>query len=294
MPIRHDENTSKPQGGSMTDSQAESTFALPALPELREQKVFGRSIRYYDTGRGAPPLVLVHGVGGDADQWAFCLEALRASRRVIAVDLPGFGRSDKPAIDYRIGGYVEMLDRFLTELGIGRASLLGHSLGGWIVASFALAFPDRVDALVLNDSAGIDEGGIPIPVDLNVSTLANMRSVFEAMFYDKSLVKTELVELAYALHLERGDGATIRSVLQTLTDTREKLDGSLHRLRVPTLILWGENDAVTPMSMAHAFHRHIEGSWLSTIPECGHFPPLEKVDAFVRAVNEFLASRAPA
>ena len=139
-------------------------FALPALPELREQKVFGRSIRYYDTGSG-PPLVLVHGVGGDADQWAFCLRGLARSNRVIALDLLGFGRSDKPGIDYRIAGFVEVLDRFLAALDITRASLLGHSLGGWIVASFALQYPDRVDKLILNDAAGIDEGAVPIPID---------------------------------------------------------------------------------------------------------------------------------
>jgi len=272
--------------------QGETTFALPALPELRAQKVFGRNIRYYDTGRG-PPLVLVHGVGGDADQWAFCLEALAASHRVIAVDLLGFGRSDKPSIDYRIAGYVELLDRFLTKLDIGRASLLGHSLGGWITASFALAFPERVETLILTDAAGIDEAAAAIPVDLNVSTLANMRAVFHAMFYDPALVKDDLVELAYALHLERGDGATIRSVLETLASPAEKLDAALTRLRVPTLILWGENDTITPLAMAHVFHRSIAGSRLRIIPRCGHLPPLERAEAFVEAVKAFLGVPAP-
>jgi pimeloyl-ACP methyl ester carboxylesterase len=269
-----------------------TTFALPALPELRARKVFGREIRYYDIGSGSP-LVLVHGVGGDADQWAFCLEALAASHRVIALDLLGFGRSDKPPIDYRIAGYVEMLDRFLAGLDIGRASLLGHSLGGWITASFALAFPGRVDKLILVDAAGIDEGAATIAVDLNVSTLANMRTVFRAMFHDPALVKDELVELAYALHLERGDGATIRSVLETLASPAEKIDAALPRLRVPTLVLWGENDAITPLAMAHAFQRLIPASQLRTLPKCGHLPPLEQVEPFVEAVTAFLAVPAP-
>ncbi len=266
-------------------------FALPALPELREHKVFGRSIRYYDTGSG-PPLVLVHGVGGDADQWAFCLPGLARSNRVIALDLLGFGRSDKPGIDYRIAGFVEVLGRFLAALDIPRASLLGHSLGGWIVASFALQHPDRVDKLILNDAAGIDEGAVLIPIDLNVSTCANIRKVFEAMFHDRSLVQDALVELAYSLHLERGDGPTIKSVLETLGDVREKLDGTLERLRMQTLIVWGEHDAVTPVAMAHALHRQIPNSQLRTIAACGHFPPIEKPDAFVQAVTDFLAEPA--
>ncbi len=271
------------------ESNASETphFALPGLPELREQKVFGRSIRYYDTGSG-PPLVRVHGLGGDADQWAFCLPGLGRSNRVVALDLLGFGRSDKPGIDYRIAGFVEVLDRLLSALDIPRASLLGHSLGGWIVASFALQYPDRVNKLILNDAAGIDEGAVPIAIDLNVSTCANMRAVFEAMFHNRSLVQDALVELAYSLHLERGDGPTIKSVLETLGDVREKLDGTLQRLRMETLVLWGENDAVTPVTMAHAFHRHIPNSQLRTIPACGHFPPMEKPDAFVQAVTDFL------
>ena len=232
--------------------------------------------------------MLVHGVGGDADQWAFCFGALAASHRVIAIDLLGFGRSDKPLIDYRIEVYVEVLDRVLRALAIERASLLGHSLGGWIGAAFALQFPHRVDKLVLSDAAGIDAGSVPLPIDLNVSTRRNMREVLEFMFHDRRMVSDALVDLAYSLHLERNDGYTIRSVLDTLADPREKLDGKLGGLRVPTLLLWGEDDAVTPLAMAHAYQRLIAGATLQVIPQCGHLPPLEKPGEFARAVTEFL------
>ena len=271
-------------------------FVLPTLPQLRDTAVFGRKICYYDTGQG-PPLVLVHGVGGDADQWAFCFEQLAASHRIIALDLLGFGRSDKPPIDYRIAGFVEVLDRFLANLGVARAHLLGHSLGGWVVAAFALRFPEKVDKLVLNDAAGIDDGACAIPVDLKISARANLRTAFECMFHDKAMVTEALVDLAYALHLERGDGFTIRSVLETLANPWEKLDGKLGGLRAPTLILWGEDDAITPLSMARAFHREIAGSRLQIIAACGHLPPLERPDEFVAAVTGFLrpaSSTAPA
>jgi pimeloyl-ACP methyl ester carboxylesterase len=271
-------------------SAAARRFALPSLPALRDTRVFGRRICYYDTGEG-PALVLVHGVGGDADQWAFCLDALAASHRVIALDLLGFGRSDKPPIDYRIAGFVEMLDRFLSSLGIARASLLGHSLGGWIVATFAISFPDRVHRLILNDAAGIDEGSRPLAVDLNISTRASLRAAFECMFFDKSMVTEDLVDLAYGLHLERGDGHTIRSVLETLASPLEKLDARLAQLNVPTLILWGEDDAITPVAMAHAFHRMVAGSQMTIVPQCGHLPPLEKPREFATAVTDFLRSQ---
>src|SRR5664279_3457887 len=172
---------------------ATSKLVLPTLPPLRDTRVFGQRVCYYDIGEG-PPLVLVHGVGGDADQWVFCLDVLAASHRIIALDLPGFGRSTKPPIDYRIAGYVEVIERVLVNLGVARAHFLGHSLGGWIVAAFALRLPEKVDRLILNDAAGLDEGACPLPVDLRISTRANLRRAFEGMFHDKGMVTEELVE----------------------------------------------------------------------------------------------------
>lgn len=262
-------------------------FGLPPLPKLLTTTLFGQKIYYYDIGSG-PHLVLVHGLGGDADQWAYCFEALSAKHRVVALDLLGFGRSDKPSITYRIGGFVEVLDGFLHGLGIERASLLGHSLGGWIVAAFALQFPDRVDKLVLNDACGVDSGAIKLPVDLNISTHAHMREMLESMFYNKTMVTDALVDLAYSLHLERDDGPTIRSILETFSRPDEKLDHSISALRTPTLLLWGEQDALTPLSLARSFERFILGSRLEVIPDCGHFPALEKPAEFTQRVLEFL------
>ena len=262
-------------------------FRLPPLPELRSATVFGRKIRYYDIGSGAP-LVLVHGVGGDADQWAFCFDELSRTHRVIALELLGFGRSDKPNISYRIAGFVEVLEGFLRALGVDRASLLGHSLGGWIVAAFALQFPERVDRLVLNDAAGIDAGAIRPPVDLNISTHAHMRAMLESMFYNKAMVTDALVDLAYSLHLERNDGPTIRSALETLAMPDEKLDRNIGALKLPTLLLWGEQDGLTPLSVARNFERLIPGARLEVIPQCGHLPCLEKPAEFTRRVLDFL------
>ena len=88
--------------------------------------------------------------------------------------------------------------------------------------------------------------------------------------------------------IERGDGPTIRSVLETLSAKDEKLDDKLDGIFAPTLVLWGENDTLTPLSMAYAYQRRITNSRLHAIPECGHFPCIEKVDAFVDSVTDFL------
>lgn len=262
-------------------------FALPPLPELRETSVFGQKICYFDLGEG-PPLILIHGVGGDADEWVFCLEELSSSNRVIAVDLLGFGHSDKPPIRYTIGGFVEMLELFLNALAIERAALLGSSLGGWVAATFALQFPERTDRLILVDAAGLQADAPKMPIDLRVSTRRHMRDVLNVMFYDHGFVTEELVDLAYQGHLRRHDGYTIDSVLKNFKDEREWLDDKIADLKVPTLIVWGEQDGLIPVSTSDKFHRLIQGSRREVIPECGHLPALEKPLELIRHVADFL------
>jgi len=264
-----------------------TVFTLPPLPELRSTKIFGQTIRYYDVGSG-PTLVLIHGIGGDADDWAFCLDALAASHRVIALDLLGFGRSAKPPMEYTIAGYVEMLGRFLRALGLERATLVGHSLGGWIAAAFALQSPQAVDKLVLVDSAGVWGEMTALPVDLHVSTLAHMREIFQFLFYDQRLASDSLIEFGYAQHLERGDGSTIHSILENTCDGRERLDDRISGLSAPTLILWGENDQMIPLAIGRRIHELVPGSKFAVIPQCGHLPNLEKPAELVRRVLEFV------
>jgi 2-hydroxy-6-oxonona-2,4-dienedioate hydrolase len=270
-----------------SDKSSCPRFILPQLPELRTATVFGQKIRHYDVGAG-PALVLLHGIGGDADDWAFCLEALGQSHRVVALDLLGFGRSDKPYIDYSIAGFVEVLQRFLLALGIERAALMGNSMGGWIAASFALQFPAMVDKLVLVDAAGLWGNTVALPIDLRLSTREHLRQILEFLFHDKSLVTDDLVDLAYRQHLERGDGYTIHNLLQHLPDGREWLDKNIAALQLPTLIVWGGQDVMIPVSTAQNFHKLITGSQLEIIPECGHLPALEKPAELVRLVLNFL------
>lgn len=263
-------------------------FVLPPLPELRATSFFGRTIRYYDIGSG-PPLVLIHGIGGDADEWVFCFEALSAAHRVIALELLGFGRSDKPPIEYSIAVFVEVLEHFLSALKIPRASLLGSSLGGWIAAAFALRFPERVDKLILVDAAGVWAAGTTgLPVDLRVSTRAHIRHVMEHVVHDKSLVTNELVDLAYRQHLERGDGYTIDRVLRNLRDGRERLDKTIGQLAMPVLLIWGEQDEMIPIANGRLMQSLIPGSRLEVIAQCGHLPAFEKPIEFTDCVLDFL------
>ena len=267
-------------------------FVLPALPELRDTRVFGQKICYYELGAG-PPLILIHGVGGDADEWAFCMKELSSSNRVIALDLMGFGRSGKPLICYTVDGFVEVLEGLMDRLAIKRTSLVGASLGGWVAAAFALKFPERMDRLVLVDAAGLRSDAPEMPVDLRVSTRAHMRDVLKVMFYDQDFVTEDLVDLVYEGHLRRQDGYTIDSTLRNFKNDREWLDARIAELTVPTLILWGEHDALIPMSISDTFHRLIRGSRCEIIPKCGHLPALEKPAEFLRHVEDFLRTECP-
>jgi pimeloyl-ACP methyl ester carboxylesterase len=251
-------------------------------------QVFGQTIRYYDHGRGEP-LLLVYGLGTDADVWACCLEPLSRAHRVIAPDLLGFGRSSKPLINYRLATFVEVVDRCLRVLALPRVSIVGKSMGAWISASFALRFPARVNRLILNDAIGIVAGAVQVPIDLRPSSLQNMRDILEFMFYDRALVTDELVQMSYQLHLERNDGPTIAAMWEAIQQQIDFLDDQLHALKTPTLLLWGDTDRVSPLSVAKEFRRRIKGSRLEVVPKCGHIPALEKPQEFVRGVLDFLA-----
>jgi pimeloyl-ACP methyl ester carboxylesterase len=248
----------------------------------------GQTIKYYDHGQGEP-LVLVHGLGAEADVWAYCLGPLSQTHRVIAPDLLGFGRSNKPLINYRMATFVEMLERFLQALAVPRVSLVGNSMGGWISAWFAIQFPERVNKLILNDAIGVVAGAVEVPVDLRPSSLQGMREVLEFMFYDKGLVTHGLVEAAYEFHLERNDGPTIASVLETIRLKLDRLDDHLASMKAPTLLVWGDSDRVSPLSVAENYQRLIPHAKLEIIPQCGHIPALEKPQELIEHVARFLA-----
>src|SRR6266478_2125595 len=154
----------------------------------KEVTVFGARIRYVEAGSG-PTVILLHGLGGSSEAWTPNIGPLAAKFHLVALDQIGFGKSDKPLINYRIRTYVDFLDQFCKELKIARASLVGNSLGGWIAAAFTLAYPERVERLILEDAAGYAP---PKNFDtrtlyaLNPSTREAMKVLAQKVFYNKA------------------------------------------------------------------------------------------------------------
>lgn len=267
-------------------------------PEDKTIVVFGETLHYWDVGSG-PVLVLVHGLGSSKDSdWGHVVAPLSQKYRVIALDQIGFGASDKPLLDYKIQTYVDFLNEFLRELKVQKASLMGESLGGWISALYALEFSGGahlipVEKLVLVDAAGLKQDK-PIP-NLNPSTLADMRKVMEAVFYDTSWLTEETLQSIFADKLAKHDSYTVHSILANATLPAERLDGRLGDIHVPTLVVWGKQDALLPIASGERYAAEIPGAKLVSFDQCGHVPPVEKTAEFVSAVEAFMnqASATP-
>ena len=257
-------------------------------PAGNSVRVLGANLHYVDAGSGSVVVVL-HGLADDVGVWESVMPALAAKHRVIALDQIGFGRSDKPLLGYRAGTFVDFLDGFLNELKIGRASLVGNSLGGWIAANFALAHPERIERLVLCDAAGY--AAVPKTMDpraLNALRLASredVRYLGPLTFHNKRFY--EDVDLAFKQRVTAGDNYTVNQLLDSMIRGEDVLDGRLGAIHKPTLIVWGREDKLIPLNFAERFHKEITGSRLEVIDDCGHMPHVECADKFNHALLKF-------
>lgn len=269
-------------------SQAWATQAVE-----KETTVFGQKIHYVEGGSG-PTVILLHGLGGSARAWQPNIGPLAEKFHVIALDQIGFGKSDKPFVNYRIRTYVDFLDQFCKQLKIERPTLVGSSMGGWIAAAFTAAFPDRVEKLVLVDSAGYAP---PKDIDpralygLNPSTREGMKTLVTKIFYNKLFHTDAAIDASIAARLAAGDGYTINSISESIIRGEDFLDDTVKTIKRPTLIIWGRHDGLVPVSDGERFNRDIAGSKLVVFDECAHVPNFEKPADFNAAVIAFLTSK---
>src|SRR6266404_5373015 len=273
-------------------------IAVPAFgqgqPQDKTITVFGQAIHYFDVGSG-PAVVLLHGLGSRKEDWLPVLDLMAQKYRLLVPDQIGFGKSDKPLLDYSIQTYVDFLNEFLRQLKVEKASLMGESLGGWIAALYAAevsggAHLVPVEKLVLVDAAGLQQDK-PIP-NLNPSTLADMRKLLEAVFYDTSWVTDEVLQKSFADNLAKHDGYTVRAILSNPSLASERLDDRLAQIRLPTLVVWGKQDALLPITSGERYAAGIAGAKLVSFDQCGHVPPVEKTTEFVPVVEAFIDGAA--
>lgn len=262
-------------------------------PQEKTVTVFGAKIRYLEAGETAKPtVILLHGLGGSAENWQLNITALSANYHVIAPDQIGFGKSDKPLIKYRVGTYVDFLDKFMSELKIEKAVLVGNSLGGWIAALTAVKYPNRVEKLVLADAAGLlPPTGIDFDeiYQLNNSTRDEIRANLKLIFASPVLANNEaLVDQFLTQRITTGDGYTINSLIESIKRKEDFLDNRLGEIKKPTLIIWGKQDGLLPLSDGERFNKGIAGSQIIVFDPCGHAPQFERAKDFNEAVLKFV------
>ncbi|MEO8042375.1 MAG: alpha/beta fold hydrolase, partial [Acidobacteriota bacterium] len=194
-----------------------------AAAQAQQEKtvsVFGAKINYVEAGDPAKPtVILLHGLGGNLQNWVFTIPALATNFHVIAPDQIGFGKSDRVMLKYRVGTYVDFLDKFMSELKIEKASLVGNSLGGWVAAMTAMKYPNRVEKIVLADAAGLKPAEVDLSqiYALNYSTRDEVKQLVKLIFYNQALFGSDaFIEQSMNLRVAANDGYTINSLTESI------------------------------------------------------------------------------
>jgi len=277
--------------------------AIERIP-IKTVAVKGQTMAYLDLGTG-PPVILIHGFGGSMWQWEHQQAALSTSMRLITPDLIGSGLSDKPDIEYRPEEMLDYFVSFMDALQIPQAVLVGNSMGAGLAIGMALTHPDRVSKLILID-------GLPSDVSNKLTSPSIKRalqtsapswlvsfgnwlfgglmieSVLKEIIYDPALLTPAVVERSNRNRQRPGLIPPILTVRKTLPLWEAEFAKRIGDITHPTLILWGEEDRVFPITVGEELHRTIKGSNFVRIPKAGHIPQWEQPALANQAMIEFM------
>ncbi len=275
---------------------------------LHRAEIDGCSVNYVDVGSGdGPPVVFVHGISGNWQNWLENIPRVSRERRVVALDLPGFGESADFGGEVTMSRHGAVVDALAERLDLGPVALVGNSMGGFISAETAIRFPERVERLVLVSAAGITTNELrrePVMAWGRVVAMSGARSVAEvraailrprlrhAVF---SLIVRHPSRIAPEMLFEISKGAGRAAFMPTLEaivnyDFRERLPG----IRCPTLIVWGAKDAIVPSGDAYEYERLIPGSQpVVMMEDTGHVPMIERPRTFNAELLEFVSGPPP-
>ncbi|MEW5768281.1 MAG: alpha/beta hydrolase [bacterium] len=240
---------------------------------------------FYEVGGEGEAVVLLHGWGGQAASFKPVFNYLVRSHQVYALDLPGFGSSDLPPQPWGSDDYALFVSTFFAKLGIGKTSLIGHSFGGRIAIVLAANFPERVDKLILVDSAGIRPRRT-VKYYIRVSIAKIAKFLFSPRLFGIYGEKARKAIYQVVGSKDYQEANEMRPTLVKIVN--EDLRGLLPQINAPTLLVWGEKDTATPVSHAKIMEREINDAGLVILPEAGHFSYLDKFPQFCRIVSSFL------
>jgi 4,5:9,10-diseco-3-hydroxy-5,9,17-trioxoandrosta-1(10),2-diene-4-oate hydrolase len=272
--------------------------------QLQDQYVRVGSVntRYWQAGDSGKTVILLHGGGGYLELWQHNIFELAKHHRVYAFDMVGAGRSDKPAAAYTFEFMAQFTRAFMKALDISQASLIGTSAGGGVALTVARDFPELVERLILVGSAGL---GKEISFLLRLTTLpgfgrllrspskAGVAMLYKQAVYDSKLITAEMVEEFYQMAMLPGAAKATLNVgcsnFNLWGQFYQSLVASLQTITTPTLIIWGRQDPMVPVSHAQKAAKLMPKAQLEIFEACGHWSPIEQPQKFNQRVLEFLS-----
>jgi pimeloyl-ACP methyl ester carboxylesterase len=288
------------------DRGVDTLKARWATPPSHFVTLQGMQVHLRDEGpRDDPePIVLIHGTSASLHTWDGWTAALKGERRVIRMDLPGFGLTGPaPDGDYSMTRYADFIAALLDQLGVHRAVLAGNSLGGGVAWRTAVQHPERVSRLVLVDASGYPLQSTSVPLGFRLVQIEWLqpvmsrllpRSMIESsvrnVYADPSKVTPELVDRYYELTLRAGNRESLTQRMK-LRETDAQASELIKTIGQPTLILWGAQDRLIPEPSGQRFHQDIVGSQYVVFEGLGHVPQEEDPQRSVADVLKFLGSK---
>jgi len=280
--------------------------------EAWQVELHGHRVIYHMAGSG-PPVVLIHGMVNSSRHWRSVALSLADRYTVIAPDLIGHGDSATPRGDYSLGAHASSIRDLLAVLGVDRATIVGHSLGGGVAMQFFYQFPQRTERLVLVSSGGLGHEVSPLlrtatlpGASLLLSLVAHprllsaLRRAGDRLSDSGSRKGVYLQAIARALRPLEQPGAhtaflhTLRSVIDVHGQRVSATDRLYLLTHMPTLIVWGERDNTIPLAHGLAAHRAAPHSRFETLPRAAHFPNLEDPESLAAVLGDFIATTEPA
>jgi len=277
--------------------------SVPWRSRLRAVTVDGRRVHVVDSGHGiGAPVVLIHGLGGRWQSWLETIPRVAAQRRVVALDLPGFGLSQPPREPISIPRYARTVERVCELLGLDRVVVVGNSMGGFVAAELALRFPARVERLVLVSAAAVSIGDFnPLPAMLLVGALARtplgspegMRALIgrrhaRHLAFANLVRHPTLIDGAMLWELVGGRGAPALRDAVRATMTHD-IRGEVTALDAPTLIVHGREDMLVPVADSQWLAQRLPHAQLEVFEDTGHLVMVERPVRFNDALLRFAA-----
>jgi pimeloyl-ACP methyl ester carboxylesterase len=265
--------------------------------------ILGMQVHYRDQGvqSDSVPLILLHGMSSSLNTWDSVVFYLANHRRVISLDLPGFGLTGpSPENIYNFDYYNKFIDSFTRRLQLTKFTLVGNSMGGSIAWNYALFNPAVVDKLVLIDAVGYPKRGesgslgfkiASTPVINNILLFATpkalVRKSLKTIYFDQSRVTDAQVERFHDMAIREGNRAAALLIFKGSFGTSQ-FKGKIKEIKTPTLVLWGETDNLISVENAYQFNQDIKGSKLEVYPNVGHVPMEEVPERVAKSILDFI------